>query len=76
MKGPYISLETKAKMKERTRLSPDLADSAVVLVKMFRERDRLAPSRSSYPTAHQETPWKKFQRKRALETVYDRAPTY
>jgi hypothetical protein len=30
MRGNYISLETKAKMKDRTRHSPDLADADVV----------------------------------------------
>jgi len=70
MKGPYISIETKAKMKERTRKSPDLADNAVILAQLFYARDHLRLTKVD-AQVQGETSWSKFQKSRSLEGVYD-----
>ena len=70
MKGPYISIETKAKMKERTRMSPDLADNAVIMAELFFRRGNLKLNKVEY-TQEYETRWTKFQRKRSLEPSYE-----
>lgn len=70
MKGPYIALETKAKMKERTRKSPDFADADVILAEMFRARDHLLPSAVSYLDVRPDTPWRRFLEKRNLPSDY------
>src|SRR5262249_29410172 len=71
MKGAFISLETKAKMKERTRKSPDLADNAVILARLFFERGQLKLTRVTSEAG--ETQWGKFQRARSVESVYELA---
>jgi hypothetical protein len=71
MKGPYVALETKSKMKERTRKSPDFADTDVVLCELFRERDHLIPSKVDYPTSREDTPWKSFMQKRNFASDYE-----
>lgn len=62
-RGNLKMLETKAKMKLRTRRSPDLADSTVVLVEMFRQTQHLGS------TGEKETQtddaWQKFRRQQA-----------
>jgi len=70
MKGPYVSLETKAKMKERTRKSPDDADAAAVLTQVAYARDKLIPSAVSHTETQVDSPWKRFLKKRALEPAY------
>jgi hypothetical protein len=72
MKGPYISLETKAKMKERTRRSPDLADNVVVGAQVARKRLGLALSKVTYEVTH-DSLWSVWQKKRSLETSYEHA---
>jgi hypothetical protein len=47
LRGPYISLETKAKMKERTRRSPDIADADVVTAQVAYARCGLNPNQMS-----------------------------
>lgn len=71
MKGSYISLETKAKMKERTRKSPDLADNAVIGARCAVERAGLKLAKIEYEPAYADSTWKKFQRKRTLEPSYE-----
>lgn len=73
MKGPYIAIETKAKMKERTRKSPDLADNAVIMAELFAQRDHLLPDKVGMPSASQESSWKRFLAKRNLEPDYSLA---
>jgi len=77
MKGLYIALETKEKMKERTRRSPDLADCAVILARLFQVRDKLLPTKPSDidPTLL-DTPWKRFLAKRNLTTAYAETQLY
>ncbi len=70
MKGPYVALETKAKMKERTRKSPDDADSVAVLTQVAYARDHLTPNATSHSEDRSDSPWKRFLKKRALETEY------
>ena len=72
MKGPYISIETKAKMKERTRRSPDLADNAVIGAELFKRRGNLRPKKATYDEKFTSR-WQKFQKKRSIETVYEPA---
>ena len=76
MRGPYISIETKAKMKERTRMSPDLADNAVIMARLFRERAGLLLAKVSSEDSPYETPWAKFQKARAMESAYDQPVAY
>jgi hypothetical protein len=70
MKGPYVALETKSKMKERTRKSPDDADSVAVLTQVAYARDHLTPNATSHSSTSLDSPWKRFLKKRALETEY------
>ncbi len=70
MKGPYISLETKAKMKERTRKSPDDADAVTVLCQVASARDHLVPSAVAYTEDRPDSPWKRFMKKRSMTTEY------
>jgi hypothetical protein len=76
MRGPYICLETKQKMKERTRKSPDLADDAVVLAQVCHARLGLSPNESSHYDEIRDTPWKRFLRKRSLDAEYATALPY
>jgi hypothetical protein len=70
MRGPYISIETKAKMKERTRQSPDLADNAVIGAELFRRRAGFTPEKVTIPGSP-DTMWQKFQKARGqVESVY------
>jgi hypothetical protein len=69
MRGPYISIETKAKMKERTRMSPDLADNAVIMAELFRQRGHLALTKTQ-SEFHTGSTWSAFQKKRSLEATY------
>jgi hypothetical protein len=73
MKGLYIALETKAKMKERTRRSPDDADAAVCLARLFQVRDRLFPQKPVTEDGEPDTPWKRFLAKRNLIPDYEQA---
>jgi hypothetical protein len=75
MKGSYLALETKSKMKERTRKSPDLADAAVILTELFMQRDHLLPSKNDYPTAKNDSPWKRFLLQRSLQPDYSLVET-
>jgi hypothetical protein len=71
IKGPYISIETKAKMKERTRKSPDLADNAVIMAELFYRRASLRLTKSDpLDMNHYKTSWSKFQKERSLESQY------
>lgn len=74
MKGPYIALETKAKMKERTRKSPDLADNAVIMAELFFQRDHLVPTKFGDSFRENDSPWKRFLAKRNLTPDYSLAP--
>jgi hypothetical protein len=69
MKGPYISIETKAKMKERTRKSPDLADNAVIMAELFAQRGGLRLTKPEYEGGYN-SQWQKFQKARSVESVY------
>jgi hypothetical protein len=71
MKGPYISVETKVKMKERTRLSPDLADNAVILANLFFLRAGLRLAKVKYEDVGGDRTWSKWQKERSLESVYE-----
>src|SRR5262249_46167022 len=73
MKGPYISIETKAKMKDRTRKSPDLADNVVIGAELFRQRGGLRLTKVEYEDGRVSS-WAKFQRKRNIETSYETVP--
>lgn len=73
MRGPYISIETKAKMKERTRKSPDLADNIVILSRLMRMRAGLRLAKVDYEASGHTSQWKEFQRKRSLESIYEAA---
>ena len=75
MRGPYISLETKAKMKDRTRRSPDLADADVVTARVANARCGLVMSSHSNNEARPDTPWKRFLKKRNVQARYA-APAY
>jgi len=70
MKGPYVSLETKSKMKERTRKSPDDADAAAVLTQVAYARDKLLPSAVSHSEDVLDSPWRRFLKKRSMESEY------
>jgi hypothetical protein len=71
MRGNYIMVEPKAKMKERTRKSPDLADAAVVLSELF--RDRMNILRRSGISAPQDSRWRTFVQARQLDSEYAEA---
>jgi hypothetical protein len=66
----YIALESKAKMKERTRKSPDLADNAVIMAQTAAARCGLSPKESSVYDPVRETPWRRFLHKRNLTPTY------
>lgn len=76
MRGNYISLETKKKMKERTRRSPDLADNAVIMTNLCNARCGLSPNESSIYEPVSDSPWKRFLRKRNISTEYANALPY
>lgn len=75
MRGAYISLETKAKMKDRTRRSPDIADADVVTAQVAAARCKLSPNEISSSEERPDTPWKRFLKKRNLQSQYA-AQTY
>ncbi len=64
MRGSLISIETKAKMKDRTRRSPDLADAAVVLTQVAVARCKLNPNAVSHSEDRPDSPWKRFLKRR------------
>jgi hypothetical protein len=68
--GSIISIETKAKMKERTRKSPDFADADVVTAQVAVNRCGLSPNALSYSEDRPETPWKRFLTRRNLVPEY------
>jgi hypothetical protein len=70
MKGPYVAIETKAKMKERTRASPDDADAIVVTTQVAYARDKLLPGLPADETGSYDSPWKRFLAKRNLTPDY------
>jgi len=76
MRGPYISLETKVKMKERTRKSPDHADNAVIMAQVGHARCGLSPRSISHSESRQDSPWKRFLAKRQLDTEYAASGSY
>jgi len=78
MRGPMIALETKVKMKDRTRKSPDLADNAVVMSRLCNVRLGLSPKESGTydPRSRMDSPWKRFLQKRQLTTAYGEARSY
>jgi hypothetical protein len=73
MKGKYISIETKAKMKERTRKSPDLADACVIGAELMKKRGGLKLAKVKYEEGSVKRSWTEFQRKRSLESAYEMA---
>lgn len=73
MLGPYISIETKKKMKLRTGFSPDLADNAVVMAKLFQKRGLLRLDRVVYPEGVK-SGWHEFQKARSLVSDYETVP--
>lgn len=70
MKGPYISIETKALMKERTRKSPDLADNAVVIARLAHLRLGLRLEAVRFDPEYNSM-WDRFQKARSLESFYE-----
>lgn len=74
MRGSLIALETKAKMKDRTRKSPDIADADVVTAQVASARCGLTPRSISHNEDLPDTPWKRFLKKRNLVTDYAAAP--
>jgi hypothetical protein len=70
MRGQYIVLETKAKMKDRTRKSPDLADADVVTAQTCAARCGLSPKSQSFTEERPDSPWKRFLKKRNLLSEY------
>ena len=75
IKGAFISLETKGKMKERTRKSPDLADNAVIMARLFHVRDRLALTKPVFDETYVSR-WQKFQKRRSIEATYELTQSY
>jgi hypothetical protein len=75
MRGNYISLETKAKMKDRTRKSPDIADADVVTAQVAAARCRLSPNEIAHSEDRPDSPWKRFLKKRLAIPEYA-APAY
>jgi hypothetical protein len=73
MVGPYISIETKKKMKERTRKSPDYADADVVVSQVFKKRGGLKLAALVYADGRPVSTWKDFQMKRSLVSSYEAA---
>jgi hypothetical protein len=70
MRGSLIALETKAKMKDRTRRSPDLADAVVVTARCAAARCGLSPRARSHTQKEIDSPWKRFLAKRSLDVEY------
>jgi hypothetical protein len=70
MRGNYISLETKDKMRDRTRRSPDLADADVVTAQVAAQRCKLSPNDSSHAEPLTDSPWKRFLKKRMVYAEY------
>jgi hypothetical protein len=70
MKGPYVSLETKEKMKDRTRKSPDLADNAVILAQVAHSRCGMSANEFGEWNQERDTPWKRFLQKRQVISDY------
>lgn len=73
MRGPYISLETKQKMKDRTRKSPDFADADVVTAQVACARCNLSINQISRSEPLPDTPWKRFLKKRNILPEYSSA---
>lgn len=73
-RGFYLRLETKQKMRDRTRKSPDLADNAVIMAELFHVRDALHPNAVSYDAKVIDSPWKRFLRSRNLDAEYAPEP--
>jgi hypothetical protein len=69
-RGPVISIETKEKMKDRTRRSPDLADGAVVLAQVANARAGLNPNAVAHNEPLQDSPWKRFLKTRNQTPEY------
>jgi hypothetical protein len=76
MRGNLISLETKAKMKDRTRRSPDVADADVVTAQVAAARCKLSPNDISNSEDRPDSPWKRFLVKRNLSSEYVSALPY
>jgi len=70
MKGPYVSLETKEKMKDRTRKSPDLADNAVIMAQVAHLRCGMSANEFGEWNTERDSPWKRFMIKRQLDSSY------
>ena len=70
MKGNFVSLETKAKMKDRTRRSPDLADADVVTAQVAHARCKLSPNEVAHNQPSVDSPWKRFLKKRYVIPDY------
>jgi len=70
MKGSLVSVETKAKMKDRTRKSPDFADADVIVAQVGCARCGLTPNAISMTEARPDSPWKRFLKKRNLTSDY------
>lgn len=70
MRGAYISLETKEKMKDRTRRSPDIADADVIVAQVAAARCALTPRSQSHSEERPDSPWKRFLKKRNLVSEY------
>lgn len=75
-RGPLVVLETKDKMRDRTRKSPDDADCAVVTAQVASARCGLTPSSYSYTDSIPETPWMRFLRKRNIIPTYVTSEPY
>jgi hypothetical protein len=70
MRGSLIALESKEKMRDRTRKSPDLSDCAVVMAQVCSERCNLSPRESAYSEPGWDSPWKRFLQKRSIQSDY------
>jgi hypothetical protein len=70
MKGPYVSLETKEKMKDRTRKSPDMADNAAIMAQVAHLRCGMSPNEFGDWDSGRDTPWKRFLHKRQVQSDY------
>jgi hypothetical protein len=73
MRGNFIALETKAKMKDRTRRSPDIADADVVTAQVAAARCHLSPNDIAFSEDRPDSPWKRFLTKRNLTPDYVQA---
>lgn len=76
MKGAYVSIETKEKMRDRTRKSPDLADNAVIMAQVAHKRCGISPNEFGDYTADSDSPWKRFLKKRNVLTTYEPTLSY